>query len=241
MLFFLALTACDGEVSEPPVANEPPPAEEPKTPEPPKAPEPPAPPPEPAAEPVPEALVPPASHEAAPDKFTIKWETTAGDFTTTCTRSWAPNGADRLHHLVSVGYYEDVAFFRVIDGFMAQFGLHGNPSVNKAWKEANIDDDEVTQSNKTGYLTFATAGPNTRTTQLFINFGDNARLDKSGFSPVCKVDGNGMEVVNSLYKGYGEGAPRGRGPSQGLIHKKGNAYLKEAFPELSYIKKASLQ
>jgi peptidyl-prolyl cis-trans isomerase A (cyclophilin A) len=241
MIFFLSLLACDDEVAEPPVAT-PPPAEV-KPPEPPKPPAHPQPPAveEPPAEPIPEALIPPASHSPSPDTYTIKWETTKGDFTTTCTRAWAPNGADRLYHLVQAGYYEDIAYFRVIEGFMAQFGLHGSPAVTKAWKEATIDDDPVTQSNKVGYLTFATAGPNTRTTQLFINFGDNARLDESGFSPVCKVDGKGMDVVNALYKGYGEGAPRGRGPSQALIHKHGNAYLKEAFPELDYIKKASIQ
>ena len=242
MLLFLALTGCDGEPAEPPVAGEPEaPVEPTKPPEPPTPPEPPAATEPAAAASVPDHLLPPASHKAAPATFTIKWETTRGDFTTTCTREWSPNGADRLHHLVDVGYFEDIAFFRVISGFMVQFGLHGNPAVNKIWKEANIDDDEVKQSNKTGYLTFATAGPNTRTTQLFINYGDNARLDASGFSPLCTVDGNGMEIVNSIHSGYGEGAPMGRGPSQGLIHKQGNAYLKEKFPELDYIKKASLQ
>ena len=239
MLIFLAMAACDGDVAEAPVANEP----EPQPAEPAKPAEPaePAAPAEPAPEPIPEALVPPSSHSAAPETFTIKWETTKGDFTTTCTRAWSPNGADRLHHLVQSGFYEDIAFFRVISGFMAQFGLHGSPAVTAQWKEATIDDDPVTQSNKTGYLTFATAGPNTRTTQLFINYGDNARLDSSGFSPVCAVDGDGMNIVNALHSGYGEGAPRGRGPSQKLIHEQGNAYLKEAFPELDYIKKASLQ
>ncbi|MFT5687004.1 MAG: peptidyl-prolyl cis-trans isomerase A (cyclophilin A) [Myxococcota bacterium] len=237
MLFFLALTACDDNTAETPETPEPP-AEVVK-PEPPRPPV--TTPPEPTAEPIPEALIPPASHEASPATYTIKWETTKGDFTTTCTRAWSPNGADRLHHLVGAGFYEDIAVFRVIDGFMAQFGLHGNPAVTKTWKEATIDDDPGTQSNKAGYLTFATSGANTRTTQLFINFSNNARLDSSGFTPVCKIDGKGMDVVNALYKDYGEGAPKGRGPNQGMIHKRGNEYLKEAFPELDYITKASLQ
>jgi peptidyl-prolyl cis-trans isomerase A (cyclophilin A) len=240
MLFFLALTACDDNTAE--TTEEKPPVEELKPAPPPEPPaRPVVTPDEPPAEPIPEALLPPASHSASPDSYTITWETTKGAFDTTCTRSWAPNGADRLYHLVQSGFYEDIAYFRVIDGFMAQFGLHGNPAVTKQWKEASIDDDPAGQSNKLGYLTFATSGPNTRTTQLFINFGDNARLDESGFTPVCTVDGKGMDTVNALYKGYGEGAPRGRGPSQGLIHKRGNEYLRESFPELDYIKKASIK
>ena len=240
MLIFLALIACDdSDVAEPPIANEP--AAKPTEPVKPPPPSPPERPAEPAAESAPEALIPPGSHTAAPDSYQILWETTKGDFTTTCTRSWSPHGADRLYHLVQAGFYEDIAYFRVIGGFMTQFGLHGNPSVTQEWKEATIDDDPVTESNKTGYLTFATSGPNTRTTQLFINTSNNARLDSSGFSPVCQVDGKGMDVVNSLYNEYGEGAPRGRGPSQELIHKRGNAYLKESFPEMDYLKKASIK
>ena len=153
----------------------------------------------------------------------------------------APAHVAQISALARQGAYDGVVFHRVIDGFMAQFGLHGTPAVTKQWKEASIDDDPAGQSNKLGYLTFATSGPNTRTTQLFINFGDNARLDESGFTPVCTVDGKGMDTVNALYKGYGEGAPRGRGPSQGLIHKRGNEYLRESFPELDYIKTATIK
>ena len=122
---------------------------------------------------------------------------------------------------------------------MVQFGLSAYPDVTKKWRDARIDDDEVKKSNKSSFITFATAGPNTRTTQVFINYGDNAMLDRQGFSPFGKVV-EGMDVVNNLYKGYGEGAPRGRGPSQGAIQKLGNAYLKDKFPKLDYVKKASI-
>ncbi len=240
MLIVLALLGCTQDAAEPPVATEKPaePAAKLKTPEKP-APVPTTPPPVQLAE-IPAGLKPPATTEKAPDTFQIQWQTTDGTFTTTCHRAWAPQGADRLYYLVNAGYFENIAYFRVIKGFMAQFGLHGDPAVNEAWKEATIDDDPVVQSNTRGYLSFATSGPNSRTTQMFINFGDNQKLDSMDFSPVCLVDGDGMTVVDSLYDGYGEGAPRGRGPRQDFIHKKGNAYLKENFPELSYIEKATV-
>lgn len=177
--------------------------------------------------------------ETAPNTYKVKFETTKGDFVVQVSREWAPNGADRLHNLVNVGYFEDIAFFRAIDGFMVQFGISGYPEVAAAWRTAQIQDDPVTQSNKRGRLTFATAGPNTRTTQLFINYKDNSMLDGQGFSPIGEVV-EGMDVVDSLYKGYGEGAPRGRGPNQGMVQMKGNAYLKADFPELDYINKASV-
>ncbi len=189
-----------------------------------------------------QALSPTKATETAPDNYKIKFETTAGDFTVDVDRSWAPNGADRLYNLVKIGYFEDIAIFRVIDGFMAQFGIHGNPKVAAMWRDADIPDDPKKEgvSNKPGYLTFATRGPNTRTTQLFINYGDNSRLDQQGFTPVGVVSGDGMNVVNKFYKGYGEGAPMGKGPSQGKIQGVGNPYLKAEFPELTYIKKASI-
>lgn len=175
----------------------------------------------------------------APETFKVKFETTKGDFTIEVTRALAPNGADRFYNLVRSGYFKDVAFFRVIRGFMCQFGIHGDPKVASAWRAAQIPDDPVKASNTRGAITFATAGPNTRTTQLFINFGDNSGLDRQGFSPFGKV-AEGMEVVDKINGEYGEGAPRGRGPDQSRTQTEGNAYLKKDFPNLDYIKSASI-
>ena len=158
-------------------------------------------------------LDPPHATEQAPDRFRVRFETTKGPFVIEVTRAWAPRGADRFYNLVRVGYYDDVAFFRVIENFMVQFGIHGDPAVNAAWRQARIPDDPVTQSNKRGMVTYAMAGPDTRTTQLFINFRDNAGLDGQGFSPFGRVV-EGLSVVDSLYSGYGEGAPSGMGPSR---------------------------
>jgi peptidyl-prolyl cis-trans isomerase A (cyclophilin A) len=177
--------------------------------------------------------------EQAPATFNANFDTSKGLFVVTVHRDWAPNGADRFYNLVKNGFYDDVRFFRVIDGFMAQFGIHGIPAVSSAWNNANIKDDPVKQSNKRGYVTFATRGPNTRTTQLFINFGDNAGLDKQGFSPFGEVS-KGMDVVDKIYNGYGEGAPRGKGPDQGRLQAEGNAYLAKDFPKLDYIKTATI-
>ena len=240
MLFAAALStagcaAKDSAVETPP---EPMPAEASA------APAPPPPPPEPAATVLPAdhnpALLDPSlATEKAPASYRVKFETTKGDFVIEVHKDWAPNGADRLYNLVKIGYYDDLAFFRAIDGFMVQFGISGYPEVNDQWREARIKDDSVKQSNTKGKVTFATAGQDTRTTQLFINYGDNANLDAMGFSPVGEVV-SGIEVVDSLYKGYGEGAPRGRGPDQGRLQHKGNSYLKAEFPELDYIKKATV-
>jgi peptidyl-prolyl cis-trans isomerase A (cyclophilin A) len=175
----------------------------------------------------------------APDSFQVRVKTTEGTFVIDVTREWAPIGADRFYNLVRAGYYDGLAFFRVIDGFMAQFGIHGDPAISKVWRDAHLKDDPVRESNTRGMISFAMAGPNTRTTQLFINFKDNTRLDGMGFAPFAKVT-EGMDVVDKLYKGYGEGAPRGKGPDQGRIQMEGNAYLKAAFPEMSYIEKAEL-
>ena len=182
---------------------------------------------------------PAALTEQAPATFNANFDTTKGLIVFTVHRDWAPNGADRFYNLVKNGFYDDVRFFRVIDGFMAQFGIHGNPAISSAWRGANIKDDPVKQSNKRGFLTFATAGPNTRTTQLFINFGDNNGLDKQGFAPIGEVT-KGMDVVDKLYNGYGEGAPRGKGPDQGRTQGEGNAYLSKDFPKLDYIKTATI-
>ena len=185
-------------------------------------------------------LNPSAATAQCPAVVKIRFETTQGPFVVQVTRDWAPSGADRLYNLVRIGYFTDVAFFRVIDGFMVQFGIHGDPAVNRKWRTASIRDDAVKQSNERGMLTFATSGPKSRTTQMFINFGDNGGLDGQGFSPVGKVI-QGMSVVDSLYKGYGEGAPQGRGPAQGRVQDEGNDYLKSEFPKLDYIKSASIE
>lgn len=177
--------------------------------------------------------------EKSPETFKAQFDTTKGKFTVEVTRSLSPNGADRFYNLVRSGYFTDIAFFRVISGFMCQFGVHGDPAVSAKWREASMPDDAVKGSNVRGAITFATAGPNTRTTQLFINFGDNRNLDGMGFSPFGKVI-EGMDVVDKIYNEYGEGAPRGRGPDQGRIQREGNAYLKKDFPNLDYIKSASI-
>ena len=177
--------------------------------------------------------------EKSPDSFKVKFETTKGNFTVEVTRSLAPQGADRFYNLVRSGFFKDVAFFRVIPGFMCQFGIHGDPKVAAAWRKAQIPDDPVKGNNTRGAITFATAGPNTRTTQLFISFGDNSRLDGMGFSPFGKVT-EGMDVVDKINGEYGEGAPRGRGPGQDRIQSEGNAYLKKDFPNLDYIKSATV-
>ena len=188
------------------------------------------------AVPHPDSRIPPRP-SSAPLKFKAKFETTKGDFVVEVTKEWAPKGADRF--FVTIGYYTDIPMFRVIEGFMVQFGIHGDPKMNKVWRNASILDDKVSQSNTPGMLTFATRGPNTRTTQLFINYGQNARLDGMGFAPFGKVV-EGMDVVNNVYSGYGEGAPRGRGPAQGRMQSEGNTYLKAEFPEMDYIKSVSI-
>ena len=175
----------------------------------------------------------------APEHFKARFDTTKGAFTVEVTRSLAPNGADRFYNLVHSGYFTDVALFRVIPGFMCQFGIHGDPAVSAKWRTATIQDDPVKASNTRGAITFATAGPNTRTTQLFINYGDNHRLDGMGFSPFGKVT-EGMDVVDKINGEYGEGAPSGRGPNQQRVQMEGNSYLKKDFPNLDYIKSATI-
>jgi peptidyl-prolyl cis-trans isomerase A (cyclophilin A) len=182
---------------------------------------------------------PAALNEKAPDKFNAVFDTSKGSFTITVNRAWAPLGADRFYNLVKNGFYDDARFFRVLDGFMAQVGIHANPTIAKAWVGARIQDDPVKQSNRRGFVSFATGGPNTRTTQFFINFGDNANLDKMGFAPFGEVT-SGMNVVDRLHSGYGEGAPSGRGPDQQRIQAEGNAYLNKDFPRLDFIKAATI-
>jgi peptidyl-prolyl cis-trans isomerase A (cyclophilin A) len=183
---------------------------------------------------------PAALNERAPATYKVKFDTSKGPFVIQVTRDWAPNGADRFYNLVKNGFYDNARFFRVVPGFMVQFGINGDPKVSSVWRTAGIKDDPVTQSNKRGYVTFATAGPDTRTTQVFINFADNAGLDRQGFSPFGQIV-SGMNVVDSLHSGYGEGAPRGRGPDQGRVQSEGNTYLMRDFANLDYIKKATIE
>jgi peptidyl-prolyl cis-trans isomerase A (cyclophilin A) len=186
-------------------------------------------------------LDPSKASATAPAVFKAKFNTTRGDFVIEVHRDWSPKGADRFYNLVNMGFFDDTRFFRAIDGFMVQFGLSGDPAVNAKWQNANIEDDPGgVQSNKRGFVSFATRGPNTRTTQIFINYSDgNARLDAMHFTPFGQVV-QGMDVVDSLYKGYGEGAPMGQGPNQGQIQSQGNAYLDSQFPKLDAVKHAEI-
>lgn len=188
------------------------------------------------------ALLDPAlATERAPDAFRVKLETTEGDVVMLVNRSWAPNGADRFYNLVKIGYYDDVAFYRVVKGFMAQCGFSGDPAITKAWSRAPISDDPIVQANTRGMVTFAQpSAPDARTTQFFINYADNSYLKQHGaFAPFGRII-SGMDVVDSFYAGYGEGAPNGMGPSQAKIAHDGNSYLQESFPRLDYIKRATI-
>jgi peptidyl-prolyl cis-trans isomerase A (cyclophilin A) len=172
-----------------------------------------------------------------PDSFDVAFYTTKGPFTARIRRSWAPRGSDRAFHAISARYYDEQRFFRAIPGFMVQWGFHGVPKVNDAWDSKPIRDDPPKGSNVRGTLTFATRGPGSRTVQLFVNRVDNKNLDALGFVPIGEVT-DSMLVVDAIYSGYGEGAPRGLGPDQGLIAMRGNAYLKQRFPELDSIDSA---
>jgi peptidyl-prolyl cis-trans isomerase A (cyclophilin A) len=181
----------------------------------------------------PSLLNPKSLHAKAPEVFKAQFTTTKGDFVVEVHRDWAPLGADRFYNLVRSGFFTNAAFFRVVKGFVVQFGLSANPAVNKAWVDAKIPDDPVKESNKEGYVVFATAGPNTRTTQLFINFGDNARLDQMGFAPFGTVT-EGMDIVKQIYDGYGQT------PDQGKITDEGDAYISKNFPMIDKIKVAKI-
>ena len=183
---------------------------------------------------------PAALREQAPPVYKARFDTSKGAFVIEVHRDWAPNGADRFYNLVKNGFYDNVRFFRVVSGFMVQFGISGDPSVAAPWRDAKIADDPVKQSNKRGYITYAMAGPNTRTSQVFINFADNANLDSGGFSPFGRVV-SGMDVVDKLNAEYGEGAPRGRGPDQSRIQMEGNAYLNKDFGRLDFVRKATIE
>lgn len=172
--------------------------------------------------------------ETAPDVFKVRFECTNGEFTIECHKDWAPLGAERFYRLVKEGFYDNAGFFRVVPGFVVQFGLAADPAVTNKWRNKRIQDDPVRQSNREGYLSFASAGPNTRTTQVFINLKDNIQLDSMGFAPFGKVI-SGMEVVRAISSLHGEK------PNQGMITMEGNAYLEKNFPGLDYIRKATLE
>jgi peptidyl-prolyl cis-trans isomerase A (cyclophilin A) len=175
--------------------------------------------------------------ERVPDIYKVKFETSKGDFVVEVTHEWAPHGADRFHELVQAKFYDEARFFRVLPDFVVQFGIAAEPKTSALWRDLRIPDDPVKQGNKKGTVTFATSGPASRTTQVFINLGDNDRLDEMGFSPFGRVV-SGMDVIEQFYKGYGEGAPRGNGPRQDRIQSEGNEYLAREFPRLDYIKQA---
>ncbi len=191
-----------------------------------------------AARPYDRALLRPSLlKEKAPETFQVKFTTTRGDFLVTVNRSWAPIGADRFYNLVKHHFYDNASFFRVVPGFVVQFGLSAYPPVSAAWEKANLQDEPVTQSNKRGYLTYAkTSMPNTRSTQIFINLKDNASLDRQGFSPFGFVDAQGMKVVEMLYDQYGDSG----GPDQDQISKLGKPYIDKGWPKLDSIKTATL-
>jgi peptidyl-prolyl cis-trans isomerase A (cyclophilin A) len=176
----------------------------------------------------------------APDVFQVKFATTKGDFVVEVHRDWAPLGADRFYNLVRNGFFTDASFFRVVPNFIVQFGIPADPAVAKVWASANIKDDAVKQSNKVNTIVFATAGPNTRTTQFFINLRDNAMLDRQGFAPFGQVV-EGADIVAQMYNGYGDDSSMGgHGPVQDRVQKEGKKYLDQNFPKLDSIKTATV-
>lgn len=182
-------------------------------------------------------LRPAMLREKAPETFQVKFETTRGDFAMNVTRAWAPVGVDRFYNLVKHHYYDNMVVFRAVPGFVVQFGISSYPAVNAAWRDADIKDDPVTQSNKRGYVTYAkTSQPNSRSTQIFISFKDNSFLDSQGFAPFATVDADGMKVVEMLYDQYGD-QPTGE---QDQISKLGKAYLDSKYPKLDVIKHATI-
>ncbi len=246
MLSLLAiLVACGG--AEPAAEDAVPSVEPPASAEPPSV-EPPAAPPSPESEPEPTPTVlPPLLNPAHPDanataptEYRVVLDTTKGDIVLQIYRDWAPRGADRFYNLVRAGFFTDVRFFRVVDGFVAQFGMNGDPEVNAAWDAAEMPDDpSIGETNSRGRITFAHAGPNTRTTQLFLSIGNNAFLDRQGFPPFGEIV-EGLGVLDSLHQGYGDFPPSGSGPDPGRIGVQGNRYLEREFPMLDYVRRARL-
>jgi cyclophilin family peptidyl-prolyl cis-trans isomerase len=177
----------------------------------------------------------------APDRFDVTIETTKGTFVLAIDRSLAPRGVDRFYQLVRAGFFDDSRFYRVVPGFIAQFGIPGDPTVTPLWKDRAIEDDSGRASNVRGTIAFAMNGPNTRTTQLFISLVDNSRLDAQGFSPLGRVV-EGMDVVDRLYGGYGENAGGGiRAGRQGRMMAEGNAHLDREYPQLDRLIRARVR
>lgn len=180
-----------------------------------------------------------AVSDHAPDLFKAKFETSKGDFMVEVHRDWAPHGADRFYNLIEEDFFKDVRFHRVVRDYIVQWGINGNPALSRLWSNRYIPDDPSKEKNKRGTITFATRGPVTRSTQVFINLRDNSALDKSGFVPFGNV-AEGMDVVEGLYKSYGDAPPRGTGPDPTQVELQGNKYLEDKFPRLDYIKRVSL-
>jgi peptidyl-prolyl cis-trans isomerase A (cyclophilin A) len=175
--------------------------------------------------------------EQAPNSYQVRFDTSQGPFVIAVERVWAPLAADRFYNLVKNGFYNDTRFFRVLDGFMVQFGLHADPSVQSAWRSANLKDEPVTQSNTRGFVSFTReSGPNSRYTMIFINYKDNSYLDADGFAPFGQVV-SGMDVAARLYSGYG----RQDIPDQRRILREGNAYLQAEYPKLDFVKTATIE
>ncbi len=185
------------------------------------------------------SLTSPSPDPESPTRYSVLLDTTVGEIIVDVDRALSPHGADRFHHLVSLGFYDQAVFYRAVAGFMVQFGLNADPAVSAAWKMSRIPDDPVRAPNIAGSVSFATSGPNARSTQIFINLGDNRRLDGMGFSPFGKVQS--LDVVKKIYTGYGDGPPGGQGPQQGRIHREGNAYLSAEFPQLDAIRTARVK
>ena len=182
-----------------------------------------------------------AKNEPAPDVYQVNLDTSKGPVVIEVHKEWAPRGADHFYELVKTGFYNDARFFRVVRNFVVQFGIAADPQTQRLWANISLPDDPVTQHNSRGTVTFATRGPNTRTTQIFINLKDNREsLDGQGFAPFGKVT-SGMDAVDSLYNSYGDMPPRGQGPDPSQIQLQGNEYLLSHFPRLDYIKKATIQ
>lgn len=189
----------------------------------------------------PDPLLRPQSFTAtAPETFRARLTTSSGDVVIEVHRPWAPLGADRFYNLVRAGYYDDTRVYRVVEGFMAQFGLSGDPYVNQAWKSQFIVDDPVVQSNTRGRVAFAKGGVHTRTTEVFVSYRDNSSLDAQGFTPFGEVV-EGMGVVDAFHAAYGDGPPRGEGPYAAMVQARGNSYLDADFPELTRIVSATIE
>ncbi len=179
----------------------------------------------------------PAPKIVVPEVFRVKFETSQGDVIVEATRAWSPHGVDRFHELVRMRYFDQGRFFRVVPGFIAQFGVHRDFKVHDVWRNFFIVDDPPVQRNLRGTLSFAKSGPDTRATEIFINLADNAILDDQRFVPFAKVI-SGMDAIDKLYSGYGDMRPEGKYIDPGRVEEEANEYLVQRFPKLDYIKRA---